>query len=70
MASLQRVTAVLATMLTFYNSYLQLAITSAQFPLNIVQAMQREGLFRAPKQLGFVPPSGGKVRGSSLQTRH
>ena len=64
------VLAVLATMLTFRKSYLQLAITSLQFPLNIVQAMQREGLFPPPKQLGFVPPYDGKVRGSSLQTRH
>jgi hypothetical protein len=57
-------------MLTFHNPYLQLAITSSQFPLNIVQAMLKEGLFRAPKQLGLVPPDDGKVRGSSLQTRH
>ena len=54
------VRAVLATMLTFHNLYLQLAITSSQFSLNMVQAMQREGLFRAQKQLGFVSPYDGK----------
>ena len=47
---------VLATRLMFNNPYLQLHITSSQFSLNIVPAMQREGLSRAPKQLGFVPP--------------
>ena len=64
------VAAVLATMLTLHNPYLQLAITSSQLPLNIVQAMQREGLFCAPKQLWLTPPYDAKVHGSSLQTRH
>ena len=64
------VAAVLATMLTFHNPYAQLANTSSQLPLNIVQAMQRKGLLRAPKQLDFVPPYDGTVRGNSLQTRH
>ena len=49
-----------------FTSLITTYITSSQFPLNIVQAVQREVLFRAPKQPDFVPPYDGKVRGSSL----